>query len=98
MRVAFVRSWLNRWFADEDQATADRYSEVRAVHGLTVMHSQASERSPGEIRARLLQEYPGRANPKGVSSGKHAKHLSCRKGLSGGLKLRNRDPSGRAGA
>lgn len=46
----------------------------------------------------MLREYPRRANPKGVSSGERTKQASCCQGLSGGSKLRNRDPSGRAGA
>jgi hypothetical protein len=58
-------------------------------------HRQACERSLGEILGEALVGGPRRVNPKGASGGRHAKHMSVRKGLLGGLKPRNRGRAGR---
>jgi hypothetical protein len=80
------------------QAKVDRYSEALADRAIRRTAARRVRGDRAKSWSRPSLENPGRAKPKGGTSGQRAKHLLDRQGLSGGSRPRNRGLSGRPGA
>jgi hypothetical protein len=78
---------------DEDERRLIETLRRRRPHASGA--EEARERRSGEIPVKVFANGPGRAKPKGATSGRRTKHASGRQGLSEGSKPRNRSSSSR---
>jgi hypothetical protein len=79
-------SGLAGWI-DEDERRLIETLRRRRRHASVA--GEARERRSGEIPVKAFASGPGRAKPKGATSGRRTKHASGRQGLSEGSKPRS---------